>query len=140
MVIHTEIQAPVDELINTTVQMISMAKWQRCHGVVEVSEQSKMDDCKQNNKHKKGSFSKTHNWGEQLIKVSTKLKWTTFSASLPHTCFSKHQFQDKRLSLFLLSNRWYTGRERGSKRVFYLVVSSTTESFLWAPQQQTDGL
>lgn len=42
-----------------------MAKWQRCHnGVMDVGKQSKMDDCKQNNKHKiKGRINKSHNRG-----------------------------------------------------------------------------
>lgn len=70
-----------------------MAKSQRCHGAMDVGKQSKMDDCKQNKKHKKRSFSKSHNWGEQLIKANTKSKWTTFSASLPHTCFQSTNFR-----------------------------------------------
>lgn len=108
-----------------------MAKVPRCNGCWWAIEK-RMTVNKTTNTRKGVSVRVTT--GGQLIKGNTKLKWTTFSASLPHTRFSKHQFQDKQLSLFLLSNRWYTGRERGSKRVFYLLVSSTAERFLWDPQ------
>lgn len=38
--------------------------------------------------------------------------------------------------LFLLSNWWYIGRARVSKRVFFLLVSSTMERFLGDPQHK----
>lgn len=38
--------------------------------------------------------------------------------------------------LFLLSNWWYIGRARVSKRVFFLLVSSTMERFLRDPQHK----
>ncbi len=41
---------------------------------MDVGKQSKMDDGKQNNKHKKGSFSKSHNWERTTYKREYKVK------------------------------------------------------------------
>lgn len=96
-----------------------MAKWHKGAGKVSGSNQKWMTVNKTTNTREGVPVRLGEN---KLIKGNTKLKWTTFDASLPHSCFSKHQFQDERLSLYLLSNRWYTGRERGGKRVFCLMV------------------
>lgn len=76
---------------------------------------------------------------EQLIKGNTKLKWTTFSASLSHTCSSKHQFQDS-LCFCSVIGGTLEGREEVKESSTWLIFPPTTERFLWDPRQQTDGL
>lgn len=103
MVIHTETQAPVEESIETP--LYKWYRWQNGKGATVrwmPGSNQKME--KRNNRtQERGDPVRVTTGGGQLIKGNTKLKWTTFSASLPRTCFSKHQLQEKRLSLCFCS-------------------------------------
>lgn len=76
--------------------------------------------------------------GENNLEGGGKKKGEMHKLSVPAS-FPPSSLPFKLLSLlFLLSNRWYTGRARVSKkkRVLILLFSSTTGRLLWVPQHK----
>lgn len=111
-----------------------MTKWQRCHGAMDACKQPQME--KRNNKNTtEGRSSKSHNRGRTTYKREYKVKMDDFQCEPPSYLFFKAPILGQTaLSLFLLSNRWYTGRERVKESSAWF--PPRRRRFLWDPQHK----